>query len=192
MPLGIVSNNEFESELANSDSQDSIPSPVSGVIHNIKSPGRGEGNANVPDSLRKIIGETSEIDGRREALALAKEFGISSQSVSAYANGSTSLATYDKKDTGLAKYINARKEKISNRAQKKLLLALDGITEERIGEAKLRDLAIVAKMMSGVVKDMEPEKEKEKESTAINNVQFVMFAPPMIKESSLETITVNE
>jgi hypothetical protein len=62
--------------------------------------GRKEGDNNVPNSIRAIIGETSNIDGRKEALALANSLNISS-SVSAYANGVTSTKDYngDKKES---------------------------------------------------------------------------------------------
>src|SRR5678810_1013449 len=120
MPLGVVSDDEFESELKNSrveldksgvpvigivdNGTEEIPPVVNGVVEEQKS-GRGLGTTEVPDSLRKIIAQTNLESGRAAAISLASSFGISESSVSAYLNGSTSTATYNNKDKELNSFI---------------------------------------------------------------------------------------
>lgn len=189
MPMGIVSDKEFDLELERNkirEKSNSIPINKPEVIDINK--GRGNGNIQVPESLRKVIGETSITDGRREALQLGQSFGISASSVSAYANGSTSTASYDERPN--VDVINQAKEKISKKARGKLFLALSKITSEKLDETKPRDLAGIAKDMSAIVKDMEPETKADKGNGG--NVNFVFFAPQMRSEDSYEKIHVKE
>lgn len=181
MPLGIVSDKDFEAELDNSkpkSTADIIPMPT---------PGRKEGDNNVPDSLRKIIGETSQIDGRKEALALASHFGISPSSVSAYANGSTSTDSMDKRPN--LPHINNAKAQIAKQARNTLRNALRNITSEKLVDAKAVDLATIARSMSGIVKEMEPEDEGEKKK---DGPAFVIYAPSFKQENHYDTIVSRE
>lgn len=181
MPLGLISDSEFDNEFENSGvAEIVVPKPL----------GRGENNVEVPDSLRKVIGETSELEGRKEALALGNEFGISNSSVSAYAHGATSTASYNTPDSSLSSYLGSQKLKAGKRASQKLLKALHHITEDKLESAKPVELAVIAKAMSGIVKDMEPETPKEKGGA--NAPTFVLYAPRMINESKLEVIEVKE
>ena len=108
MPIGIVSDEDFESELNRiSVPKKVVPSPVlNPEIVEMDRPGRKEGDVNVPESLRKIIGEEALLNGRQSALGLAKMFDISPASVSAYANGATSTASYNSPNTALVSHIN--------------------------------------------------------------------------------------
>lgn len=178
MPLGIVSDADFERELENSEptqKADIIPMPT---------PGRNPGDNNVPDSLRKIIGETSQIDGRKEALALASAFGISPSSVSAYANGSTSTDSMDKRPN--LPHINGAKERIAKQARNKLRDALRHITSDKLENTKAVDLASIARSMSAVVKEMEPEQEEEKKK---DGPAFVIYSPQFKQENHYEIIS---
>src|SRR5215831_1011577 len=109
MGMGIVSDADFELEQSNLR-----PVPTKTEIKELERPGRSDGDNNVPDSLRKIIGETAETEGRQEALALARTFGLSDSSVSAYANGSRSTSSYDNQP--LLDHINKSKARVSKRA----------------------------------------------------------------------------
>ncbi len=204
MPMGIVSDSELLKELDNSSTdliikkdignssieKSTESNKIEGTIVDIPSPGRKEGDVNVPDGLRKIIGETSAIEGRTEAVALGKQFGISPSSVSAYSNGSTSTDTYNKSDRSLVNHIDQAKERISRQARHRLSLALRHITEEKLQESKPEILANVARNMAAIVKDMEPKRE---ESTVVNNgPQFVFYAPQQKSETAFETMVVNE
>src|SRR5688572_11314124 len=141
MPMGLVKDSDFQAELENTKITPPVSRPLTGEVIDY-SKGRGS-NPEVPNSLRQIIGETSEIEGRKEAVDLANRFGISSSSVSAYANGSTSTASYDK--TPNRNFINKRKERITKKAIRKLGLALDSLDESNLSETKPRELAAIAK-----------------------------------------------
>lgn len=185
MGMGIVSDDDFDSELSNSQIKSSPNKPQINTIEK----GRGNGNVAVPDSLRKIIGETNELDGRKEALALGQKFGISPSSVSAYANGATSTSSYDKPKEEIVNHIDRAKERITSKARAKLFGALKHMTDDKLQTATVKDLSGVAKDMSVVIKNMEPDNEQSK---ANNGKTFVIYAPQFKKEESFDTIVVKE
>ena len=215
MPLGVVSDDDFENELRNSRVEidktgvpvigipdfdhsetmrddylgQSREQPVTGVIEETKI-GRGLGATEVPESLRKIIAQTNLESGRAAAISLAESFGISSSSVSAYLASATSTATYNKKDEKLGSFISNLKKKGARRAGLKLLTALNNITEAKLEEAPAGVLASIAKSLSGVVKDLEPEVAQV--NPLGTGVQFVVFAPQVVQESKFQTIELNE
>lgn len=191
MPLGIVSDDEFQKELDNSlveitDSEISI-GHTRPKIQEIDNPGRKEGDVNVPESLRSIIGETHALEGRSEAVKLAKEFGLSSSSVSAYGSGKTSTSSSEV-DSHLSNFLKERKQRASKKASLKLLKALDHITDEKLENTPAGVLAGIAKSLSGVVKDLEPEVRKE----GGNAAQFIVFAPSMAREDKFDVIDLHE
>lgn len=179
MPLGIVNDQEFEAELNNSSKPEIIKIPVAG---------RKEGDVEVPNSLRKIIGETAIVDGRKDALDLARQFGISPSSVSAYTNGASSTASYNEGEN--KPFVKDIKVKIASQARNKLRNALRHITNEKLEAANVKDLAGIAKDMSAIVKDMEPEKQNNGDNKP--GVQFVVFAPQFKQESAFETVVAKD
>jgi hypothetical protein len=199
MGMGIVSDRDFHKEISNSSTNptkstdkidktsDSPDKAISGEIVDVNR-GRGVGNPNVPDSLRKLIGDTSLTDGRSEALQLAASFGISGSSTSAYAVGATSTGSYD--DRPNEKLITKSKQRISKRARGKLLSALRHITEDKLEGAKARDLAGIAKDMSTVVKQMEDTDKAEDKSK--NGPTFVFYSPQIRKEEEYEVVHAKE
>lgn len=211
MPLGIISSDEFDLELNNCSSNGSLINPISprspelidsdsnpadinleqiptAEVININS-GRGSGNTQVPSAIRKVLGETSAINSRKEALELADMFGISKSSVSAYNAGAHSTASINSPDNDTKSHIDASKLRVSTRARKKLNLALTHITEEKLAEAKVGEIASVAKAMAGVIKDMEPSTDNDKNKS---NTPFVVFAPVIMSENKFETINVSD
>lgn len=181
MGMGIVSDSDFENELKRNQTN---PRPEIKDINR----GRGNGNVEVPDSLRKVIGETAITDGRTEATELAKQFGISPSSVSAYSNGSTSTSSYA--DQPNKSHIDETKERISRKARSKLMLAIGNITKDKLSVANVKDLAGVAKDMSAIIKNMEPDKPQ---GTVNNNgPQFVIYAPQYKKEEHFEVVHAKE
>lgn len=182
MPLGVVNDNDFELEI----------SKCIKIGEVIQSPNKGRGpQREVPDSLRRIIGEESEINGRKEGVALAKQFGISPSSVSSYANGSTSTASYNQPKSSITDHINRVKERITKKAKNRLILALNEITPEKLAEAKLKDISSVAKDMSGIIKDMQ-EDSQDRAGQNSNVPQFIVYSPQFKKEEYYDTIIVNE
>ena len=181
MAMGIVDDNELERELNKLNKNNSI-------VVNSPSKGRAPNDVNVPDSLRKIIGETNEIDGRKEAVALAKMFDISSSSVSAYANGVTSTASYNEKKTDIQNHINESKARIAGKARARLMNSLKHITDEKLSESKPAELALVARHMATVMREMEPPKEQVNEN---NGIQFIFYSPNIRKEEVYDVIDVS-
>lgn len=183
MPIGIVSDDELREELERLSGKKP-------VLVDIPRAGRKDGDVNVPDSLRALIGEESVINGRQSAIRLAKDFGISPSSVSAYANGATSTKTYDSPSTSIISHINKSRQRAIKRAQKTLNGALTAITQEKLDYADPKDLASIAKDMTVVIKNLEPQQAASEAQQA--SPQFVIFAPQFRQENSFETITVNE
>lgn len=184
MPLGIVSDAEFEVELSRTPPPTSPPSQIIDVEK-----GRGNGNNEVPDSLRRVIGEESELNGRKSALELAKNFGISPSAVSAYSNGSHSTASMDKQPN--LSHINDAKLRIAGKARAKISQAIARMSKEKMDEASLTELAHVAKSMSGVVKDMEPELPKI-QTNGGNSPQYIFYSPVVKEEKHYEVVVLKE
>lgn len=182
--MGIVNDLELEQEI---NRLNKVPKVITPQLINPES-GRGKGNIQVPESLRKIIGETNVLDGRQEALTIAKEFGVSPSSVSAYANGANSTASY-RNPTDIKSFIDKSRKRIQNKARSKLFMALEQITEEKLAEAKLRDVSGVARDMSSIIRDTEPKTEN---GISINGSKVIVYRPRMREEEDYETIAVNE
>lgn len=190
MPMGIVSPEDFEKELNNSKPKPVEPiSPKSDSIIDIPTPGRKEGDINVPDSLRQVIGETAFSAGRREAIQLANQFGVSPSSVSAYSQGAVSTATYN--DRPNASIIAKSRIRVQKRAMNRLMGALEHLTPEKLGAAKARDLAGIAKDMSAVIKTLEPEVEDNGKDKP-QQPQFIVYAPQFKDERSYDVIYAKE
>jgi predicted transcriptional regulator len=186
MPIGIVSDEELQEELERFK-----PKVVEGTVVDKPSRGRSDGDNNVPDSLRKIIGEESAINGRQAALEIASSFGISPSQVSAYAKGATSTATYDSPSQSLISHINKSRQRAIKRASKTLNSALAAITQDKLDYTDARDLSGIAKDMSVIIKNLEPQQNPEAEAAA-KAPQFVIFAPQFRDERTFETIQVQE
>ena len=181
MGMGIVNTDEFDSQLDNLNLSKQIREDASVIT--IES-GRGKGNVEVPDSLRKVIGETSITDGRTEAIELGKQFGISASSVSAYSAGAHSTASYD--ETPNKPVINDAKERVARRARTKLMLALNSLTPDKIINSSGRNIAAIAKDMSAIVKNMEPDLPKS--VTELNQPQFIVYAPQTKSEDMFDVV----
>jgi hypothetical protein len=194
MPMGIVSDDEFEAELKNSsvdtNHQDNTQ-VITGEVVDSPAKGRGNGNVAVPDSLRKIIGETSELEGRQSAIAFAQSLGLSASSVSAYSAGATSTATYDKPSPTISKHISERKSSVANKAISNLRKSLSILTPEKIQTGTAREVAAIAKDMAAIVKMMEPE-DNGNGNESVRAPQFVVYAPQFKNENHFETIVAKD
>lgn len=190
MAMGIVSDSDFNKETEKLITP--IPKPVEkakeGVVVDIER-GRPKGSIEVPQSVRNLIGIESVNSGRDAALDLARQFGVSPSSASAYAVGATSTKTYDERPN--VSVINGVKLKIQKKAKSKLLLALNSITPEKMADAKPRDLSGIARDMSAIYKDMEPESDNAK-NDGKNKEPFVVYSPIIHNENRYEVIVVKE
>lgn len=191
MTIGILSNEDFEREFGirsepkgNKDARSEV------TIVEKESPGRKEGDNNVPESLRKIIGEDAVINGRQSAIGLASMFGVSPSSVSAYAKGATSTTNYNEPKVDLVTHLNKSRGRAIKRASKTLNSALGSITQDKLDYADAKDLSTIAKDMSVVIRNLEPQVVPTGESKT--NQQFVIFAPTFKDEKSFEVIDVRE
>lgn len=190
--LGIVSEEQFAQELNNSTTKSVVSTVIhptlDGIVEQKRDRGRGKGNNEVPENLRKLIGEESIINGREAAIELAKDFGISESSVSAYTKGSTSTASYNNPDQTLQNYLAARKARASKKALRTLNKVLDHITPEKLEGIKARDLSSIAKDMSVVAKNMSPDNSQQ----TSDGPKFVVYAPTIRDERSYETVIVSD
>jgi hypothetical protein len=172
VPLGIVSDSEMEKEV---ETLRIVPS---------NSLGRGLGNKEVPESLRKIIGENAVEEGSAVTKTLTRALGISDSSLSAYKNGSTSTTSYHSPDAELKKHINKTKERIVKKARNRLVASLNAITPEKLADENPRDLAGIAKDMSVIIKNFEPGDDGQRTQP------LVIFAPIQVTEERFEVIDV--
>jgi hypothetical protein len=189
MPMGLVTDQDWESELEEDSTNEVNDRSELAEIKNIPTLGRGTGNPNVPDVLRKVIGSAAS-EERQVGLRVAEMFGISDSSVNAYSVGATSCSTYNKPQESLGKFIRDRKVVITKRASNKLLKALNAITDESLQECKPTELAMVAKSMSSVVRDMEPNATQLVSDKG--GPTFVFYTPKLVTEEHFETIEVKE
>ena len=191
MAIGIVSDSDFDREL-NRANKSPIPELKPAQVIDIPKPGRSEGDNNVPDSIRNIIGEEAVTNGRASALAFAKMFGISESSTSAYTAGQTSTASPTKNEK-LTKHLKEAKLRVANKARKRLDLALNAITEDKLNDAKITEVATVARYMSAIVKDMEePNRVGNPGDLNLNGPSIVLYNPGFAKEERFDTVEVND
>lgn len=178
MPIGVVSDEEFESELSDS------PEPRASI--ELLKVGRGP-KAATPKSLRKIIADTAVEEGNGAALELVNQLGgsISQSSISAYKKGATSTATYNQPEEELLGHVNNTRDKIGEQARIACLAAIDEITPDRMGGEKLKDLAVIAKDMAAVSKSME-----HGDGVGSDKVVFTFYKVPMKKEEDFPIIDV--
>lgn len=177
--FGIVSDEAFESQLGRL----SEPRPAKVVDFN-----RGRGPAKeVPTELKKIISEEA-IQGT-PAKELSKAFGVSESSISAYKHDATSTATYNQPNDELKEHNDAIRTDILDKSRSKLLIALESITVDKLNDAKARDAAGIAKDMSAIIKNLEPETNR---GGAGINQQFIFYAPKSKKETDFETIELKD
>ncbi|SRR6266498_3644681 len=183
MAIGIVSSDEFDLELAKLTPHHN--QPINTTVKQIEH-GRAPGDNAVPQELRKIISE--EANQGTPAAELTKVFDVSPSSISAYKHGATSTASYNKPDDDLIHHRNDVRLKISTKATNKILLAMKHITEEKLANAKVRDLASVAKDMSVVARNMDGDQITQNQQ----NNQFIFYAPKSRDESEFDIIPVNK
>lgn len=187
MPMGIVSDSDFESEIGRL----TPPSKKehNGTVTRIER-GRPEGTPNVPDSLRRIIGDESETNGRQAAVELAQQFGLSASSVSAYAVGATSTATYN--DRPNHDVISNARGRIKLKAVKTLRSALKHITPDKLEMTKARDLAGIAKDMSAIVRNMEEGEAPTRNPNDPQKPVFLVYAPTVKEENHYQTVIAKD
>lgn len=190
MPIGLVNDDDFDLELSKYTNVNSNKQQVEVIININEEKGRRPGDVAVPDSIQKIIGETSITEGRKEALKLASFFDVSESSVSAYTNGAASTASYNNPKKELKSHVDKARMKVIGKARKTLLNSLNYITEEKLAIEKPSTLSAVARDMSVIIKNMEPSKEVSSDDSDTSKTPFVIYAPQFRDERSFEVINV--
>ena len=192
MPLGILTDEQLNKELGKTVISNIEKAIINSDKFEITTPAkvvdikRGRGNQlEIPNEIRALVAE--EVISGARAKDVSQIFGISQSSISAYKHDATSTASYDNPNQSLKKANDSVRDVISDRARSKLMCALDAITDENIGLAKVKDIASIAKDMSVIVKNME-----ENAPTNQNNTQVIIFKPRMRDEDEFDIITVNE
>jgi len=194
MPVGRLTEEEYEREMRQGKKESHTRATKEEESHPTvpdTTPGRGAGTTNVPDTIRKIIGETAVIDGRSAALQLSRDLGVSASSTSAYAKGATSTASYNTPSQSILQHINKSRVRAVKRASNTLNAALGSITQEKLDYSDAKDLSAIAKDMSVIIKNLEPPAEQP-EAESSKSPRFVIFAPQFRKEETFEVITVQE
>jgi len=200
MPMGILSDEDFESEMVGTSSplksevvRPELKSNNEAKVEDIKR-GRvnsdGTGTKEVPPEIREIVAK-SAINGEGTHKEIANAFGVSESSVSAYKVGAPSTTTYHSPSSELSSKITDHKVRISTKARNRLISALNEITPQRLEGVKTRDLAAIAKDMASIVKDMEPSNSTNG-ANAVSNVQFVFMAPKVKDIEDYKFIDVKE
>lgn len=192
MPLGILTDEQLNKELGRTIEKKDIDKIEGELAHQSITPKivdikRGRGNTlEIPNEIRALVAEEAIINGHTKEIAT--QFGISKSSVDAYKNGATSTTTYNEPDKSLSDANKQVRDVITDKARGRLMSALDAITDENIGNAKVKDIASIAKDMSVIVKNMEPNVPVDNSK----NTQVIIYRPRMRDEDEFDVITVNE
>lgn len=211
MPLGIVKDDDYIKELGEVKQTPNVPNEESpskdsdedsdsesnrdestGLIvsANDSISGRGQGSTEVPQSIRKLIGESAIEEGAGAATAIGKFLGLSQSSISAYSKGATSTATYKSPNADLADHLDKARKKISKKAAGKLFKALNVIDEDKLGELSALEASTVAKNMSAIIKHMEPDTKSA--GNTFNGPVITFYAPHLVQEEQFDVINVSE
>lgn len=194
MPLGIVSDSEFEIELGRLNpqnqpvEQDDIEDilPDSAEIISIKR--QGERGEEVPQSVRKLVSEEA-LNGA-SSRELTRLFDVPASSITAYKNGRTAPSKDTDDNLDLKAHADKTRNRIVRKANNRILAALNSLTPEKLADEKAKDLSSIAKDMSAVIKNLTPESNNPGES--VNKVQFVLYAPQVREEKHYNVIEVTE
>lgn len=195
MAMGIVDEKDFQKELESYTKKPVIPEvripkpePTARVEEKKTTGwngGRTEGAVEVPDVLRKVIGDTA-LESRNKNTDIARIFGVSTAATKAYKVGMTGPNGHISQD--LKAHMRAKRMEVSDSAREKLMSALGYMTEEKLEGAKAKDLAGIAKDMSAVIRNMEPPEEAGDAS----QTNIIFYSPKPKEESDYLSIQVTE
>jgi hypothetical protein len=216
MPMGVVNSNDFDAEMiklgivekrapdntidntvkgTTEESENKLPvelpielPSISEASIEIINRGRGLGSKEVPESLRKLIGENALLEGSAATKHLTDALGISDSSLAAYKHSATSTASYHNPSPELKSRLDKVRNRITRRASFKLLRALKSLTPEKLDAVKAKDASAIARDMSAIIKNLEPEIQTKQG----NQNNFVLYAPHQVTEEKFEVIQVND
>lgn len=161
-------------------------SEETGVILNIKDNINRPGPKKINKDTKELLGTLAHFD--RQGV-IAKAFGVSNVTVSNAKNAVNSSGPTGEYDGELAKKIEDNvtdvKKKVGEKALSKLTQLLDGITEDKIANAKIGELSLAAANL-GKLGGLGLE---EKGNSNVNN-NFAFFIPRQKEEDDYEVINV--
>lgn len=182
MSIGVVNDEIFNREMAALGITQSIEQITNESVRNIV---RGRRNKKeTPEAIRALV--ATEKQAGAPSAELEKAFNVSKSSVSAYGNGATSTATYNKPDPAITDALTTAGNHIVGIAHNKLISALEAITDEKVTNLSANKAAMLARDMSSVVRNIKPPEQP----VNINNNQVVIFRPRMKEEDDFEVIEV--
>ncbi len=184
MAIGVVTHSDFEQEMLSlgigRDLENKVNEEVRLLVH-----GRGN-KAATPVGIQILVAEEKALGAPSKELEEA--FDVSASSVSAYGNGATSTASYDTPKPELVNAINATNDKIAVVATRKLMRALDAITDNKVDDLGPLKAADLASKMSNVIKNTRVDADDRKDS----GVKIIVFQPRIKEEDEYQTIQVIE
>ena len=183
MGLLIVNEDEWNNSLRDIgiSSPTDTPSDQSPQIeYHIIEKGRGH-NSEIPEGIREIIAEDS-LAGARSS-EIQELYGVSASSISAYKAGANSTSTYREKKDNLLKV----RSKVSSKANKRLIAALDALADKDFTELKAKDVSSIAKDMASIVDKIRLPSEKTEDDL---RVHLHLYAPKMKSLADYEVIDV--
>lgn len=190
--IGVASHDDFVKELERlsnkadnktSDKSISIQKETEKVVDINR--GRGIGKEETSNEVRAFI--SGEVLSGARANDVAKAFGVSESSISAYKKDATSTSSYHKPDKELGELNDATRRRIVGPAQQTLIDAIEAITPEKLSGSKVNVASAVARDMSSIIKNMQPEA-----GSTVNNNQVIIYKPRMLEEDDYIEMQVNE
>lgn len=145
-------------------------------IHNFR--GRKVGDKALPEIMKPIIGASDRLSGPAKT---AKEFGVSLHASNYLGDGKTRYSAATKSpelESKISKIVGEAQEKAAER----LLASLGLLTEDKLENAKAKDLAVIASNMSKIIENTKPA-----EST---NNMILIYAPRQRDEDRFDVIEV--
>jgi hypothetical protein len=176
MPLMIVTDDEFESEKNKYTGETRNELKRTIIEH-----GRGE-KKEVPQVIREIVADCA-INGEKPEV-VSKNFNVSPSSISAYKHGATSTSSYDQNHR-----VKTR-DRIADKAQYKVLEALNCLTEEKIGNSKATEISSIAKDMASVFEKLSGKVNPEANDGP--QVHLHLYGPKQKSLDHYEVIDLNE
>jgi hypothetical protein len=198
MPLGIITEEELLAELNkgtdvsnqqnNAVSNQHDPSrPNNTSIMPLITPGRPEGKGNIPDVVKKVIAEEFLNGASHKEITAA--FNVSQPVTTASAKGLSNSSPGAEINPELKNHVVKIRNRIVRKASNKLTLALDQITQDKLNDLSPRDSSAIAKDMSQIIRNLEPEKEGGGKG---NSAQFIYFAPQQKSLNDYDVVTVKD
>lgn len=174
MPMLVVNEEEFNIEIGRLK-----------VDYRTIERGRGLGKKETPVQIRKLV--ASEAIAGVKVEDIRESYNISPSSISAYKNGATSTASYNKPDKELDGNNKQVRAVLSERAESVALEAIGLLTLEKMESSKAKDISSIAKDMSSVISNM-----RDSNGNGGPKVNVMIYQPQIREEADFKVIDIKE